>query len=91
MIRFLMALRSIFRGFGPPTWGSSGGPPGVRRATFWLLKPSWIQDGPHIPPRPLQDPPRPLSDTVLKDFGASWDGFSKDFRPYWDSFLRFCP
>ena len=31
-------------------WGSGGGPVGVRLATFWLLGPSWSQDGPKMPP-----------------------------------------
>ena len=68
LIIFLIASRLSFKGFGPPTWGSSGGPSGVRRATFWLLGPSWIQDGPHTPPRPLQDLPKTPPRHLFKGF-----------------------
>ena len=80
MIRLLMASRLIVRGFRLPTWGSSGGPPGVRRATFWLLKPSWIQDGPHIPPRPLQDLPKTPPRHRFKRF---WSLLGWIFKGFW--------
>ena len=88
MIRFWMPLRSIFHWFWPPTWGSSGGPSGVLWGSFWLLVPSWGQDASKTPPRASQTPPRPLQDTFLKDFWASWEEFFKDFGASWDYYYH---
>ena len=66
-----MALRSIFRGCGPPTWGSNEGPLGICRATFWFLGVSWIQDGPQTP----QDPSKTPLGTDFEDFQPFLDGF----------------
>ena len=79
-IAFFIALGSIFEGF----WHPAGRNFCLHFETFWLLGPSWGQDGPQTPPRGLWDrfwiDFGPILDEILINFGQFLDDFWYDFE-----------
>ena len=73
IISFWIASGSTFARFWPPTWHLYRGSTRLGFGAFWLLEPSWGQDGPKTSPR---DPPR----QILVDFGTQLGGF---WDPTW--------